>query len=108
MISPMYKVFRLREYEREVNSDFLLQLLKSDPLIERYRNLGKGSVKRRKGVSFKKFASLRIPIPPSPVQSVIATKASCIQRLRNQIQNLESETDEAIHTLLGMVGMERR
>ena len=55
IISPMYKVFRLKETQTDIHPAFLYHILKSAPLVEKYRNFGKGSIKRRKSVSFEKF-----------------------------------------------------
>jgi len=107
VISPMYKVFRLRDDSRQVDPNFFLQLLKSEPLIERYRNLGKGSVKRRKSISFAKFASLHVPIPPARVQKSIADKANRITDLRCQADAMAAEINKTIHFLLASAGMKR-
>lgn len=60
VISPMYKVFRLKVAEDIIYPDFLFRVLKSAAFMEKYRTLGKGSIKRRKSVSFEKFANIFI------------------------------------------------
>jgi len=105
IISPMYKVFRLSVTPREIDPQFFLQLLKSAPLIERYRNLGKGSVKRRKSISFNKFASLYIPIPPLQTQKSITKKADQLDKLRHHTEHLTQSIDKQIHSLLEAAGL---
>jgi len=104
LISPMYKVFRMKVPAEEVDPVFLLLVLKSQSLIERYKNLGKGSVKRRKSISFEKFASIRIPRPPSDAQKELAAKAYRLYTLQDQVAVAKRELDETLTGLLQKAG----
>ena len=56
VISPMYKVFRLREANGAIHPAFLYRVLKSSALMEKYRSLGKGSIKHK-----NRYRSTRSP-----------------------------------------------
>ncbi|MCW1948846.1 MAG: N-6 DNA methylase, partial [Candidatus Shapirobacteria bacterium] len=65
IISPMYKVFELKNKSNKIIDPlFLLQVLKSEQLIALFKSSGKGSVKRRKAVSFERFKNIELHIPP--------------------------------------------
>ena len=103
----MYKVFRIRhDSPVYVNPIFLLHLLKSDAYLQIYKKLGKGSVKRRKSVSFNEFSSIRVPIPPKEIQDGVAQEYSrkveyarlheeSEQRLKQQVTEILKTLDES-------------
>jgi type I restriction enzyme M protein len=107
IISPMYKVFRIRPEVDYVDPVFFLQLLKSDPLIDRYTNLGKGSVKRRKSIAFSRFASIEVPIPPSRIQADLVGQASRFAELRDEATKMQESINSGIHKILATAGLEK-
>lgn len=68
--------------------------------------LGKGCVKRRKSISFEKFASLYVPIPPLTVQRSIARKSSQLDGLRHRAERLAQTIDRQIHRVLKAAGLD--
>jgi type I restriction enzyme S subunit len=69
VLSPMYTVFSV-DYTR-VDRDFLFSLLKSHRLMNLYRNMGLGSVDRRKSISYENFSKITIALPPLKQQKEI-------------------------------------
>lgn len=66
LISPMYTVFEVDQ--SRVDPGFLFRVLKSPQMLARYANLGKGSVHRRKAISFDRLATVEFALPPLPEQ----------------------------------------
>lgn len=85
LISPMYTVFEVDT--TRVYPPYLYRALKSPQMISLYSRLGKGSVHRRKAISFERLAELSIPLPGVPEQlriSNILDKADAIRRKRQE------------------------
>jgi type I restriction enzyme S subunit len=92
LISPMYTVFEVNT--ERVYPPFLYRALKSPHMIAAYSRLGKGSVHRRKAISFERLASLPLFLPPLPEQRRIADlldKADAISRKRKEVIALTEE-----------------
>jgi len=107
IISPMYKVFRLKETGVEVHPAFLYHMLKSAPLIEKYRNFGKGSIKRRKSVSFDKFGSIAVPIPPNSIQRKLVAHIEGVQDLESRLEAARTDLAIELEKMLNLVGLSR-
>jgi type I restriction-modification system DNA methylase subunit len=105
IISPMYKVFRLKEGQAEINPAFLYHILKSAPLVEKYKNFGKGSIKRRKSVSFEKFGSISIPIPPAAIQQRLVDHIIGVQDLESRLESARSDLANELERTLDLVGL---
>ena len=105
VISPMYKVFRLKVAEEVVHPSFLYRILKSAVLMEKYRTLGKGSVKRRKSVSFTTFASISIPIPPPRIQQKVVGHIEAVQDLEERLEGARGQLADEIESTLRLVGL---
>ena len=105
VVSPMYKVFRLKVDKKVIHPAFLYRILKSQALIEKYRNLGSGSIKRRKSISFEKFSSISIPIPPSRIQIKVVKHADAVLNLERSLDSARARLADEIQTTLHMVGL---
>ena len=70
LISPMYTAFRISN--ERLYPLFLIRYLKSPRALAEYPRLGKGSVERRRAISFERLAQLEIPVPPLSEQRRIA------------------------------------
>lgn len=82
LISPMYTVFKVDE--TQVDSDYLVRLLKSDWALARYPLLGRGAIHRRMSISLQALGSLEIPLPPLPEQRRIAAILDQADRMVRQ------------------------
>jgi type I restriction enzyme, S subunit len=103
LISPMYTVFEVDT--TRVYPPYLYCALKSPQMISIYSRLGKGSVHRRKAISFERLAALSIPLPGVPEQRRIAhilDKADAIRRKRKDAIALTEELLRSV--FLEMVG----
>lgn len=69
-LSPIYTVFSIDE--NKVDPHYLLTLLKSPQLLDRYKRLGSGTVERRKSISYSKFAKISLYLPPIEKQRQVA------------------------------------
>jgi type I restriction enzyme M protein len=105
IISPMYKVFAIKASEKRVHPLFLYRLLKSSDLMSKYKSIGKGSVKRRKSVSFKEFSSIVIPVPPESLQKTIVDHAHGVRKLERQLEVAKARLDEELSSTLRLVGL---
>lgn len=105
IISPMYKVFRLKATKADVHPAFLYHILKSAPLVEKYRNFGKGSIKRRKSVSFEKFGSISVPIPPPSIQRRLVAHIEGVQELESRLEAARAELACELERTLNLVGL---
>ncbi|RWP02989.1 MAG: restriction endonuclease subunit M/S [Mesorhizobium sp.] len=103
VISPMYKVFRMKVGSEIIDPVFLYRILKSEILIEKYKTLGNGSVKRRKSISFEKFAAISIPVPPSSVQREVIEQSDEILKLEQTLSaardRLLNEVENILHVV---------
>jgi len=105
IISPMYKVFRLKVSEEVVHPAFLFRVLKSAAFMEKYRTLGKGSIKRRKSVAFEKFAAVPVPIPPEPIQRKVVDHIRAVQDLEARLETARGYLATEIERTLKLVGL---
>lgn len=106
VISPMYKVFKLKNAEKIVRAEFLYHILKSPVLIEKYKTLGRGSVKRRKSISFDKFGGITIPIPPMKVQERVIKQIEAVRSLEAQLEQGYKKLGADMGEILRLVGLE--
>jgi len=105
IISPMYKVFRLKVSEDVIHPLFLFRILKSPIFIKKYRNLGKGSIKRRKSVSFEKFSEISIPVPPKPIQQKVVERIKSVQDYELHLETARLQLADEIKNTLKLVGL---
>ncbi len=105
VISPMYKVFQLRVGEDVVHPAFLYMVLKSTTFIEKYRTMGKGSIKRRKSISFEKFAAVNIPVPPIAIQERVVEYIRTVQDLEHRLNAARAQLASEIENTLKPVGL---
>ena len=101
----MYKVFRLKVGENIIHPAFLFRILKSPAFIQKYRNLGKGSVKRRKSIAFEKFAAISVPIPSRDVQLKVVEQIEVVQDLERQLSAAQAELIGIVERTLKLVGL---
>jgi len=80
LISPMYTVFEA-DAER-VHPSYLYRVLKAPQMLGIYSRLGKGTVHRRKAISFERLASLSVPLPGLGQQKHIADIIERADRIR--------------------------
>ncbi|MEX3654814.1 restriction endonuclease subunit S [Mycolicibacterium fortuitum] len=84
LISPMYTVFRPNT--AAVIPEYLLRFMKSPMALAQYPRFGKGSVHRRKSISFDALCQLLVPLPPPDEQRRIAMVLDRADSLRNKRQ----------------------
>ena len=92
IISPMYTVFDVDE--SRVDRSFLLELLRTPMMLNRYQAIGQGSVDRRKSISFDTLAMETLQLPPLAEQKKIAA--------------ILSSVDEAIQATEAVIEQTRR
>jgi type I restriction enzyme S subunit len=92
IISPMYTVFDVDE--AVVDRRYMLELLKSPGMLQRYAAIGAGSVNRRRSISFDTLAAEELRLPPLAEQKKIA--------------QILSSVDEAIEATQAVVDQTRR
>jgi len=92
IISPMYTVFDVDE--GRVDRKFLLELLQTPLMLNRYAAIGQGSINRRKSISFDTLGLEVIQLPPLPEQKKIAA--------------ILSSVDEAIQATQAVIEQARR
>lgn len=103
LISPMYTVFR-PDHSR-VDPGYLIRYLKSPHALNRYKQLGRGAVHRRKAISLSALGELIIPLPPLPEQRRIAAildAADAIRTKRRQaLIHLDTLAQSVFHAMFG-------
>jgi len=103
LISPMYTVFRT-DPER-VDAKYLVRLLKTQDYLSKYSTMGKGTVHRRKAISFDRLSSLEIPLPSLRKQrriTEILDQAEALRTKRLQaIAKLDTLTQSLFLELFG-------
>jgi type I restriction enzyme S subunit len=92
IISPMYTVFDVDE--AVVDRRYMLELLKSPGMLQRYAAIGAGSVNRRRSISFDTLAAEELRLPPLAEQKKIA--------------QILSSVDEAIEATQAVIDQTRR
>lgn len=70
LISPMYTCFRV--LDERVEPRYLVRFLKSPSALVHYPSLGRGTIPRRRAISFERLGSLAVPLPPLDEQRRIA------------------------------------
>lgn len=105
VISPMYKVFRVKAGSEVVDPAFLYAILKSAALMNKYRNIGKGSIKRRKSIAFEKFLSITVPIPPPKLQQKVVLQMKAVNDLEVKLVSSRELLAEIISETLQKVGL---
>ena len=75
VVSPMYTVF---DVNAEVDSDYLLAVLKSQQSLRVYEGITQGTVRRRGGISFRMLSDLVLHHPPLAEQRKIAAILSSV------------------------------
>ena len=70
LISPMYTSFKVAD--QVVDARYLVRFLKSPIALEQYPRLGKGTIPRRRAISFGRLSTLEVPLPPLAEQRRIA------------------------------------
>jgi restriction endonuclease S subunit len=73
--------------------------------VEKYKNFGKGSIKRRKSVSFEKFGSISIPIPPAAIQQRLVDHIIGVQDLESRLESARSDLANELERTLDLVGL---
>lgn len=85
VISPMYTTLSWTSGDHD--PAFFAHLLRSGPLMNLYRANAQGSINRRRSLSYKTFAGMRVSVPPWVAQ----------RRIVDLIEHLDSQ-DEALAT----------
>ncbi|SIS90497.1 restriction endonuclease subunit S [Salimicrobium salexigens] len=91
LISPMYTVFRIDE---TVDSEYLLNLLRSHKYIQIYDAIGQGSVNRRKSVPYTLLSSLDLTLPPLSEQQKITAILSSVDEAIEKTEQLVTQTEK--------------
>ncbi|WP_372921711.1 restriction endonuclease subunit S [Roseovarius sp.] len=103
LISPMYRVFEAKE--DQVDRNYLIRILKADPMVSLYGTLGDGSVHRRRSVAWDRLSKVLIPLPPLEEQKRIAgilDQANALRRLRARALDKLNTLGQAIfHEMFG-------
>jgi restriction endonuclease S subunit len=90
---------------KEIHPTFLYRILKSEVLIEKYKTLGNGSIKRRKSISFDKFSAISIPIPPNSIQQKVVEHSDAVLDLERAVVAARAQLSNEIENTLHMVGL---
>ncbi len=103
LISPMYTAFRVTS--AQVHPTFLIRYLKSPRALAEYPRLGKGSVERRRAISFERLGKIEIPLPPLAEQRRIGEVLDRAEALRAKrraaLTQLEILTQSIFFDLFG-------
>jgi len=91
IVSPAYTVLR----PRGVNRDYLRHLLKAEEFIAEL-NIVTTGIRQGKNIAFRDFAELKLPIPPSGSQRVIA---AFLDRETAKIDTLIAKKEKLIELL---------
>lgn len=93
LISPMYTIFKVMKGAK-VHAPYLLRYLKSPRALTEYSRLGKGSVHRRRSISFAALSQMSVPLPPLEEQRRIATTLDQADGLRAERREAFAHLDE--------------
>jgi type I restriction enzyme S subunit len=99
LISPMYTVFRV--CDSRAYPSYVLRYLKSPWALVQYPRLGKGSVERRKAISFDRLAQVAIPLPPIQEQRRIAKVLALRAKRRAALGQLDALTQSIFLDMFG-------
>ena len=83
IVSPMYTVF---DASAEIESDYLLAVLKSQQSLNTYERITQGTVSRRGGISFTTLSDLVLHHPPLSEQRKIAAILSSVDEAIEKTQ----------------------
>lgn len=101
LISPMYKVFRIRESMKDViNPVYLYRMLKSDDYLSIYQNIGKGSIKRRKSISYAQFSDLKIVLPTKPEQDKVEDQFREILETDTKLKTMKIDLGRSLRSII--------
>jgi len=96
IISPMYTAFNLEE---PAYPPYVVRYLKSQAAMFHYPSLGKGSIHRRRAISFSRLARLQIPLPPLAEQKRIAAILDKVDELRQKRRRAIELCDQLIRSV---------
>ena len=103
IISPMYTVFEVDS--AKVDALFLVRFMKSPEALFQYDILGKGSIHRRRAISFRRLSELRIPLPPLGEQKRIVGILDAADAFRTRRRESLAQLDTLLQsTFLDMFG----
>lgn len=88
-VSPAYVVFQISSVI--IDSDYFLHFLKSSLTINFYKNISKGTNKRRQKAEFSDFSSGTFSFPPLPEQKKIASILTSVDEV---IENTQKQIDK--------------
>jgi type I restriction enzyme S subunit len=97
LISPMYTAFRVTS--AQMHPTFLIRYLKSPRALAEYPRLGKGSVERRRAISFERLGKIEIPLPPVAEQRRIAEVLERVEALRAKRRAALTQLDILSHSI---------
>lgn len=101
LISPMYKVFKIKDdFKESINPVYLYRMLKSEDYLNTYQNIGKGSIKRRKSISFSQFSDLKIVLPEKNDQDKIAQQFKEIIDNEEVLKKQKKELGESLRSII--------
>jgi len=108
LISPMYTIFKVAN--DSVHAPYLLRYLKSPRALTEYSRLGKGSVHRRRSISFASLSEMLVPLPPLEEQrrlAAILDQAEALRaKRRKALEQLGLLTDAVVAELLRTIQRE--
>jgi type I restriction enzyme M protein len=89
VVSPAYEVWQ----GREVDPRYLDFILKTPAVLDEYRRLSAGGVKRRRIVSTRDFLSINVPVPKGNVAAALTRALDSLEkRLHTDLAGLVTET----------------
>ena len=97
VVSPMYTVFDVNE---QIDSDYLLAVLKSRHSLSVYESITQGTVNRRGGISFKTLSDLLLHHPPLSEQRKIAAVLASVDEA---IEKTQAVIDQVEVVKLGLM-----
>ena len=111
VVSPMYTVFDVNE---QIDSDYLLEVLKSRQSLSLYESITQGTVNRRGGISFTTLSDLVLHHPPLSEQhktaSILSSVDDAIEKTQAVIDQVQVVKRGLMQELLtrGLPGQHRR